>query len=95
MAAMDVFMDKIAPGRKHEARPGNAKELAATSVLKIALNEASAKVSKSGPEDKEEDMDLPVWAGVLPLTIVREQLIPAENGTLPTPQYVTDWADSR
>jgi uncharacterized protein len=95
MAAMDLFMDKIAPGRKHEARPGNAKELAATSVLKIALNEASAKVSKNGPEDKEEDVGLPVWAGVLPLAMLRGQPIPAENGTLPTPEYISKWAGSR
>lgn len=93
MAALDAFMDKIAAGRKHEARPGNDKELAATSVLRIKLDEASAKVSKNAPEDKEEDINLPVWAGVLPLKTTREQPVPAENGTLSTPVYVSNWAE--
>ncbi len=93
MAAMDMFMDKIAPGRKHEARPGNAQELAATSVLRISLDEAAAKISsKSTPEDKEEDLNLAVWAGVLPMRITREQPIAADNGELPTPTYVRHWA---
>lgn len=90
--ALDAFMDKIATGRKHEARPGNDKELAATSVLRIKLDEASVKISKNAPEDKEEDVNLPVWAGVLPLKTTREEPIPAENGTLATPTYVSNWA---
>ena len=92
LAAMDVFMDKIAAGRKHEARPGNDKELAATSVLRISLVEAASKISNNGPVDKEEDVDLPVWAGVLPLRVVHDAPIPAENGALAIPDYVTQWA---
>ena len=90
--ALDAFMDKIATGRKHEARTGNDKELAATSVLRIKIDEASSKISKNAPEDKEEDVSLPVWAGVLPLKTTREEPIPAENGTLATPTYVSNWA---
>lgn len=71
LAAMDVFMDKIAAGRKHEARPGNDKELAATSLLRISLQEAATKISNTHPVDKEEDLDLPVWAGVLPLATIQ------------------------
>jgi nitroimidazol reductase NimA-like FMN-containing flavoprotein (pyridoxamine 5'-phosphate oxidase superfamily) len=91
MNAMDAFMEKIAPGRKKEARAGNEKELAATSVLRISLNEAAAKISKNGPVDKAEDVDLPVWAGILPLRIVQEKPIPSDNQTVSTPNYVLNW----
>jgi nitroimidazol reductase NimA-like FMN-containing flavoprotein (pyridoxamine 5'-phosphate oxidase superfamily) len=92
MAALDAFMDKIAVGRKHEARPGDANELAATSVLRISLAEAATKINNTGPEDKPEDMDLPVWAGVLPMAIKYGEPIPANNGDIHTPIYVQEWA---
>lgn len=60
MDAMHAFMDKIAPGRKAEVWPGNDKELAATNVPCISLDEAAAKVSKSAPVEKPEDAGLPV-----------------------------------
>jgi nitroimidazol reductase NimA-like FMN-containing flavoprotein (pyridoxamine 5'-phosphate oxidase superfamily) len=93
-AALDVFMDKIAAGRKHQARPGNAQELAATTVLRISLDEAAAKVSnKQAPEDNVEDLDLPVWAGLLPMKVTRGEPIAANNVAVPTPDYVRDWAE--
>lgn len=92
LAAMDAFMDKIAAGRKHQARPGNSQELAATSVMRIALDEAASKISNKGPVDKPEDMDLPVWAGVLPLAMQRGEPIAAGNEGLAIPDYVAAWA---
>lgn len=91
-AAIDVFMDKIAAGRKHEARPGNDKELAATSVLRISLAEAATKISNTNPVDKEEDLNLPVWAGVLPMAVKHGEPIHAKNGAIATPEYVKNWA---
>ena len=91
LAAMDMFMDKIAAGRKHEARRGNDKELAATSVLRLSLAEAATKISNKHPADKEEDLDLPVWAGVLPLTITRGKPIATGGNEIPTPDYVLAW----
>lgn len=92
IAALDAFMDKIATGRKHEARPGNEQELAATSVMRISLAEAACKISNKPPEDNEEDTKLPVWAGVLPLVTVRGEPVPANNGAIPVPDYVNHWA---
>lgn len=92
LAAMDAFMDKIAAGRKQEARPGNRQELAATSVMRIALNEAACKISNKSPVDKPEDLDLAVWAGVLPLTTKRGEPIAANNTAIATPDYVAAWA---
>ncbi|BAX62375.1 pyridoxamine 5'-phosphate oxidase family protein [Burkholderia stabilis] len=94
LAALDAFMDKIAAGRKHEARPGNSKEINATSVLRISLAEAAVKVSDSPPSDKEEDLALAVWAGILPLKTTRGTPVHADgNGSVPVPDYVRNWAD--
>jgi len=84
-------MGKIAVGSKNEARTGNEKELAATSVLRISLEEAATKISNTHSSDKEEDLDLLVWAGVLPLNIRRETPSPFENENIPTPEYVKNW----
>ncbi|RKP47413.1 pyridoxamine 5'-phosphate oxidase family protein [Trinickia fusca] len=94
LAALDVFMDKIAAGRNHEARPGNSKEINATSVLRISLAEAAVKVSDSLPSDKDEDLDLAVWTGILPLKTTRGMPIHAESGEhIAVPDYVKNWAD--
>lgn len=69
-AALDAIVDHVLAGRSADARPGNDKELRATTVLRIPLTEASAKVRTGGPKDDPEDMDLPVWAGVLPVKMV-------------------------
>lgn len=92
--AMDVFMEKIAPGRIAEVRNGNAKELAATTVLRLRLEEFACKIREGGPKDDEEDLKLDVWAGVLPLA--QMPLAPTRDGSasaMPavTPDYVTGW----
>ena len=66
-AAMRAFMERIAPGRWDELRPPTDKELDATLVLALALEEASAKVRTGPPSDDAADYALPVWAGVLPV----------------------------
>ncbi len=65
--ALDVIADHLAPGRSREQRPAKPKELAATQVLELPLAEVSAKVRTGPPEDLAPDVELPVWAGVLPL----------------------------
>lgn len=91
--AMSAFMEKIAPGRQAEVRPGNHAELAGTTLLKIALNEAVCKMRQGGPNDDEQDLALPVWAGVLPL---QRQASPAlrdlsGNTEAPIPDFVAQW----
>ncbi|WP_322081631.1 pyridoxamine 5'-phosphate oxidase family protein [Burkholderia sp. BCC1972] len=92
LAALDALMDKIAPGRRHEARPGNAKEINATSVLRISMDEAAVKISDSLPSDKDEDLALAVWAGILPLKTARGTPVHAD-GNVAVPDYVRNWAD--
>ena len=63
---LESIVEHLVPGRSAEARSPNEKELAATSVLALDLDEASAKVRSGGPIDDEGDCSRPVWAGVLP-----------------------------
>jgi nitroimidazol reductase NimA-like FMN-containing flavoprotein (pyridoxamine 5'-phosphate oxidase superfamily) len=69
-AALEAFTEKLLPGRWAEARRPTAKELKATSVLRLPLDEASAKIRDGGPEDGDTpDAELDVWAGHLPLVV--------------------------
>ncbi|MFK4070591.1 pyridoxamine 5'-phosphate oxidase family protein [Streptomyces sp. NPDC029674] len=77
--ALDALVDHVVPGRTADSRPANAKELAATAVLRLDLNEVSAKARTGGPNDEPEDMDLPHWAGVVPLRKGYDALIPSAD----------------
>lgn len=64
--ALKVISDHLIPGRWEEVRAPNAKELKATTVLEITLDEASAKIRTGGPNDDKEDYELDIWAGEIP-----------------------------
>ncbi|MEV0973098.1 pyridoxamine 5'-phosphate oxidase family protein [Microtetraspora glauca] len=64
-----AITEQLAPGQWDVVRPPSRKELAATTVLALSLEEASVKVRQGPPVDDEEDYDLPVWAGVRPLLV--------------------------
>ncbi|HUH81065.1 MAG TPA: pyridoxamine 5'-phosphate oxidase family protein [Solirubrobacteraceae bacterium] len=66
-AALEAIVEHIVPGRWREVREPTDKELAATAVVSFPIEEASAKIRGGGPIDDEPDLELPVWAGVLPL----------------------------
>ena len=70
--ALRVLTEQLAPGRWDEARQPTEKELKATSILSLPLDEASAKVRTGAEEDDPEDRDLPVWAGVVPVHLAAE-----------------------
>ncbi|MFB6838616.1 pyridoxamine 5'-phosphate oxidase family protein [Streptomyces sp. NPDC056361] len=65
--ALDALVDHVVPGRSADSRPGNTKELAATAVIRLDLDEVSAKVRTGGPNDAPEDLALPYWSGVVPV----------------------------
>jgi uncharacterized protein len=90
LVALEAFSEKLLPGRWADARQPIAKELKATSVLKLPLDEASAKVRVGPPDDGDSpDAELDVWAGVIPLVV--EALPPIADPTLkpgiPVPDY--------
>jgi nitroimidazol reductase NimA-like FMN-containing flavoprotein (pyridoxamine 5'-phosphate oxidase superfamily) len=72
---LDLFVEHVHPGRSAECRAANEKELRATLVLRLPLDEASAKVREGGPIDDDEDLDLPYPAGVIPVRSVRGDLV--------------------
>ena len=65
--AFDALVDHVVPGRSAQARPADAGESRATLVLRVPLAEASAKVRVGPPIDDDADLDLEVWAGVVPV----------------------------
>jgi uncharacterized protein len=75
-ARLRTFVEKVYPGRWDLLRPMNKKELKATTVLALPLDEASAKVRRGPPGDDEEDYALPIWAGVIPLSLAVGAPIP-------------------
>jgi nitroimidazol reductase NimA-like FMN-containing flavoprotein (pyridoxamine 5'-phosphate oxidase superfamily) len=77
VAALDALVDHVVPGRAADCRPADARELAATAVLALDLVAVSAKVRTGGPSDEPEDMELPYWAGVLPVHSAQGAPVPA------------------
>lgn len=77
--ALDAIVDQAVPGRSRDARPANAKELAATAVIRLDLDEVSAKVRTGGPNDEPEDLGLPHWTGIVPLTRGYARPVPADD----------------
>jgi uncharacterized protein len=92
-AALTALVEHFVPGRSAEARPGSSRELAATAVLAVPLEEVSAKVRTGDPKDEDEDYGLPVWAGILPLVLTPGEPVPDSrlNPAIPLPSYVKDW----
>jgi hypothetical protein len=69
-AALEAIVEHVVPGRWRDARRPSEQELAATSVLVLPLDEASAKVRSGPPKDFDDDVELPIWAGVIPLRLI-------------------------
>lgn len=88
-----TFMESLVPGRQADTRPGSANELAATTVLRIALDEAACKVRTGGANEEEGDELLPHWAGVLPLRRVRERPVRNDDCNATLPGYISRWLE--
>jgi nitroimidazol reductase NimA-like FMN-containing flavoprotein (pyridoxamine 5'-phosphate oxidase superfamily) len=68
--AMDAFVERFFPGRARALRQPSDQEVKATSVLSMAIEQASGKIRTGGPADDEEDFSYPIWAGVIPLRTI-------------------------
>jgi len=86
-AALRGFAEHVLRGRPAEVRPPTQGELKATRVLALPLDEASAKLRTGPPLDDAEDLDLPVWAGVLPVGLAVGAPV-ADTPHLPCPSSV-------
>lgn len=77
--ALEVITDKLIPGLWARARPLTKKEIAATLIVEVSLDQISGKARTGDPVDEESDLDLPIWAGVLPISQVIGAPITANN----------------
>jgi len=87
--ALDCLSDHLLPGRRADARPPNRRELAATSVVALPIEEWSVKVSDAAPEYVEDDAGWTPWAGVVPLRLQPGPPVTERGG--PPPSYVKSW----
>ncbi|HEY2311990.1 MAG TPA: pyridoxamine 5'-phosphate oxidase family protein [Streptosporangiaceae bacterium] len=91
LAALRAVTDHLVPGRWDHVREPTRKELAATAVLAVPLDEASVKVRAGGPKDDPEDYDSGIWAGVLPAALAfgPAEPDPALTGDVPVPEHIS------
>jgi nitroimidazol reductase NimA-like FMN-containing flavoprotein (pyridoxamine 5'-phosphate oxidase superfamily) len=67
LEALRVISEQSMPGRWQELRAPHEREISMTGVIRLDIDSASAKVSSGMPDDEDDDYDIPVWAGILPL----------------------------
>jgi uncharacterized protein len=93
LAALRALSEHFIPGRWDEVRPPSDAEMQMTTVLCLPLDEVSAKVRTGPPIDDEEDYDLAVWAGVIPLKLLADQPIadPRLPPEIALPAYATEY----
>lgn len=91
--ALRAMSEAWMPGRWDSLRPPHPKELAQTMVLALPLTEWSVKISAGDPDDPVEDLDEPVWAGVLPIVTSYGAPVPAPDlrGDPALPAYLSGW----
>jgi nitroimidazol reductase NimA-like FMN-containing flavoprotein (pyridoxamine 5'-phosphate oxidase superfamily) len=92
IAALRALSEHILPGRWDDARQPSEKELKATSVLRIPIEEFSAKVRLGPPIDDEEDYSFPTWAGVIPLEMKSGAPVVDEGCQRDLPEYLQNYS---
>jgi len=91
LRAMERVVEHVVPGRWTDARQPNEGELKGTTILELSLAEASAKIRSGPPTDDEDDLTLPVWAGVIPLALVPSDPISDDRVDGAPPAYAVDY----
>ena len=93
IAALDLLVEHLLPGRSQELRPSTTQELKATALVAFPLDDYAIKVSAADPEDKPEDLDARIWAGVIPIHESFGQPQPAKNldPSISLPDYIKNW----
>ncbi|MFE9693163.1 bifunctional pyridoxamine 5'-phosphate oxidase family protein/GNAT family N-acetyltransferase [Micromonospora sp. NPDC005806] len=94
---LTALVEKVATGRSTDSRPPSRRELAETAVLALPLREVSVRARAAGANDDPADLDLPHWAGVVPLRLTAGVPEPAAGVTAPVPAYLrparSPWLD--
>jgi nitroimidazol reductase NimA-like FMN-containing flavoprotein (pyridoxamine 5'-phosphate oxidase superfamily) len=91
LLALKAISDNLLPERWEDCRQPNAKELNVTSVIRIEIEEASAKIREGMPVDDDSDLELPIWAGILPISQKFSEPVPDEklSAKIPLPDYLS------
>jgi nitroimidazol reductase NimA-like FMN-containing flavoprotein (pyridoxamine 5'-phosphate oxidase superfamily) len=92
LRAMRRVVEHVVPGRWEDARPPDESEIKGTTILALPLDEASAKIRSGPPTDDAADLELPVWAGVIPLRIEPSDPVPDAAVDSPPPSYAAGYA---
>lgn len=89
LAAFKALLDHLVPGRWEDSRQPDEKEIQATTVLVMPLDEASVKIRSGPPKDTAKDLDLPYWTGVIPLALMAGEVTPdpAMKAFVDVPDY--------
>jgi nitroimidazol reductase NimA-like FMN-containing flavoprotein (pyridoxamine 5'-phosphate oxidase superfamily) len=92
-----ALLDHLLPGRWDDSRQPDAKEIAATTVLAMPIQEASVKVRSGPPIDAEKDSELDYWSGVIPLSLESGDVIPdpTMKDSVARPKYTSDYLRKR
>jgi nitroimidazol reductase NimA-like FMN-containing flavoprotein (pyridoxamine 5'-phosphate oxidase superfamily) len=91
LQAMRQVVEHLVPGRWEDARQPTEGEIKGTMILALSLEEASAKIRTGPPKDFEDDMGLPVWAGLIPLNLEPSDPIADEGVEATAPGYAADY----
>ncbi len=96
-AALEHIVEHLVPGRGAEARGANEGELQATLVVEVPIGEASLKMRTGPPVDETKDLEIDIWAGVLPLSFEIGEPVPDEHTAddKPVPDYVLNYPRGR
>ncbi len=95
--ALKAIVDRFYPGRSAELRPDSPKEVKATMVIGMRIEDASVKHRAAGADDDEEDYGLPVWAGVIPLQTVigKAEISPHVPAGVTLPEHLAPYRQGR
>lgn len=88
LRAMELLVDHVIPGRTADARRPAPNELKATEIIALPIDEASAKLRTGGPVDSKDDLDSPIWAGVLPVALRAGEPVADADSQAELPEYV-------
>lgn len=91
LRALRAVTEHVTPGRWDDSRATNEKEIKATLVVAVDLAHASAKIRTGPPVDDPEDVGLAHWTGLVPLSLIAGEPIPADGVDDPPPGYLTDY----
>lgn len=95
--ALRALVEHVVPGRASDAKPSTARDRRATGIAAVEIEEASVKARDDGPNDDAEDLDLPVWAGVVPLAVTPGAPEPSADlmPGIALPGYISEGLDRR